>query len=209
MQYKLQELATVRHTIHILAAITRFRGGLYICWSWKKGNWFIVRGWSILYKLCYQEHSERYCCNASLRTHVTHLFWNRKWMTSDFTSHTHVLSPIQVFQPGGYSQHPAAIQPHHFGEMPGGAASSGWLLIQMCIPQLGLETPLDYRALPLLNKNSCCSKHEATIRMNGMEGILKSNRRVGKEFNITKGKYSLLSLSLTSSGKYPRIDLIW
>lgn len=85
----------------------------------------------------------------------------------------------------------------------GGAASSDWLLIQMCI------LPLDHRALPLLNKYSCCSKHEPTIRMNGMEGILKGNRRVGKEFNITKGKYSLVSLSLTSSGKCPRITLIW
>lgn len=130
-------------------------------------------------------------------------------MTSDFTSCTSVLSPMQVLQPGGYSQHPAAIQPHHLGEVPGAGASSGWLLIQMYISQLGHEIPLDYRALPLLNKYSCCSKLEPTIRMNGMEGILKSNRRVGREFNITKGKYSSISLSLTSSGEYPRIALIW
>lgn len=76
-------------------------------------------------------------------------------------------------------------------------------------PSWGHEIPLDYRALPLLNKYSCCSKLEPTIRMNGMEGILKSNRRVGREFNITKGKYSSISLSLTSSGEYPRIALIW
>lgn len=103
----------------------------------------------------------------------------------------------------------APIQPHHSGEMPGAGASSGWLLIQMGIPQLGLETALDYRALPLLHKYSCYSKHEPAIRMNGMEGILKGNRRVGKEFDITKGKYSLILLSLSSSGKYPRIALIW
>lgn len=151
-----------------------------------------------------------HCCNAPLRTHVTHLFWNRRSVTSNFTSCTHILSPMQVLQPGGYSQHPSGIQPHHFGEMPGGGASSGWLLIQMCIPQLGVKLPLTTEALPLLNKYSCCSKYEPTTRMNGLEGTLKSNRRVGKEeFNIAKGKYSLISLSLSSSGKYPRITLIW
>lgn len=122
-----------------------------------------------------------------------------------FYSCTHILSPMQVLQPGGYSQQPAAIQPHHSGEMPGGGASSAHSDVH---PPAGLETPLDYRALPLLNKYSCCSKHEPSISMNGMEGILKCNRRVGKEFNITKGKYSLISLSLTSSGKYPRIALM-
>lgn len=129
-------------------------------------------------------------------------------MTSDLTS-SHTSCPHASPSARWALTAPTPTQPQHSAEMPGGGASSGWLLIQMGIPQLGLETPLNYRALPVLNKYSCCSKHEPTIRMNGMEGILNSNRRVDKEFNITKGKYHLISLSLTSSGKYPRIALIW
>lgn len=74
LQYQLQELVPARHTIHILAATARVKGGLHICWLWEEGNWFTVRGWSISCKLCYQECSEMFCCNAPLRTHDTHLF---------------------------------------------------------------------------------------------------------------------------------------